>query len=162
MTPDDFPTREKYLAYVRECENSIIYTHSSGRYDRFDFDSATEPVPPGDHWRECTDEDEPYCWCRGDDDGLIEYYTRGMVTAAHVTSPMFTFKVDHNYGEEHCGWCRPEEFYWDDEGNPVSRKRAEEMWWKDYYESVRYSCSEYIGVDQLLPTPDPDKIGPHP
>jgi hypothetical protein len=162
VTPDNFPTREAYLKYVKQCEDSIIYSDTFGN-DRMSFDHATEDASPAEHTQTCVNGEEGYyCWCMPDEDGLRYNWARGMTTAAHVTSPMFTFKFDHNYEPEYCGWCRPEEFYWDDQGQNLPVKEAEERWWADYHHSILYSCSEFLGLMEALPPPEPDKIGPHP
>src|SRR5690606_13791933 len=101
----------------------------------------------------------PYCWCTGAD-GMIEYYTRGMITATHTTSPMFTFKHDHGFTEIECGVCSPEYFYWDEQGHPISREESEARFWVDLEWSRNYACVEYFD-DCNLPRPvyEPDKIG---
>lgn len=161
MTPDDFPTREKYLAYVRECEDSIIYADIWGE-NRLTFEEATEGTDPEHHYSTCMDPEGDYCWCMPDEDGLRYYPARGMVTATHVTDSMFGFKIDHNYEEETCGWCRPEKFYWDSRGRSLGVKRAEARWWQDHHSSVLYSVSEYLGLNEIPPPLSPSKIGSHP
>lgn len=161
MTPDNFPTREKYLDYVRECEASIVYADVWDE-NRFTFEEATESSDPDTHYSTCDDPDDGYCWCMPDEDGLRYYSARGMITATNVTDSMFGFKMDHNYGEDYCGWCRPEKFYWDSMGRSLGVKRAEARWWQDHHSSILYSVSEYLGLNEVPPPPNPKEIGPHP
>jgi hypothetical protein len=81
---------------------------------------------------------------------------------------MFTLKNDgagHDdpEGISSCCWCAPENFYWSEDGEKITREEAEEMFWKDqsWSEDQAY---EYYFKESGLPVPsyEPHKNGPHP
>lgn len=163
VTPDDFPDNATYQRYVLLIENSMEW-----RDGEHNFYSITTPTQEsGTHYEQCTDPEVPYCWCQGDEYGLIYTYAPGITVANHTTSPMFTIKDDltcHDDQDMMCSWCTPEHYYWDDNGRPMTREKAEEMWWYEQTEYV-YNRSYQEFFDECdLPRPpyEPHKNGSHP
>lgn len=168
MTPDDFPTRAAYLAYIKECEDSMTWADCETTHN---FESVTTPTQEfTNHWQNCTDKEDPYCWCTGDEYGLVYTYTPGMILAQHTTHPMFDVKNDlgaHEYvdddGKPSCSWCHPEQYYWGPRGGKTTRATAERMWWADQQYVWEGAYTEFFDESNLpRPTYEPHKNGPHP
>lgn len=157
MTPDDFPTREAYLKYVKACEASIVYTDRWDR-DEIPFAQAVLLSHPAEHTSDCK---RGVCWCTPDSDGLYYYYAKGIAVSGHVTSPPFTFKDDHDYDPEECLMCMPE-IYYSYNGENATVDQAEARFWEDHERNLSYLWQEYLGIPGTMPLPDPDKIGSHP
>jgi hypothetical protein len=161
VTPDDFPTREKYLEYVKECEESIEFYDYAGYKTDYTFYTATDrDSPTRIHLKSCQDKEDPYCWCVGDDDGLIYYWARGVTLAGHATSPPFTFKFDNHFNPEECGWCRPENFVFllpERGAKKISPEEGEKNFWSNMYVRWERAREEYDAPED----PELEKA-PHP
>jgi hypothetical protein len=166
VTPQDFVDHSSYLSYVQQCELSMEYRGIDHDREVVTFDEVTARTPP-QHWTECRDPKQPHCWCRGDEDGLIYWWTPGGNTATHTTAPMFTLKNDllyHADTEPNCAFCYPEEFFWDeDTGDRLTREEADRQFWVEYqrdWDNIRELWSKEFKTP--LPPYEPHKNGPHP
>ena len=168
MTPQDFPDNASYQRYICQCEASMEWEDWESKYN---FAAVTEIVTEfGGHWETCENREDPSCWCRGDEDGFIYTYARGMILAQHTTHPMFEVKNDlgpHNYvdgnGTPGCSWCHPEAYYWGSNGAKIDRETAERMWWADHLYGWEGAYVDFFDEANLpRPAYEPHKNGPHP